>query len=400
MKNPLEPSDLESRLLYGTGSLSTLAPEPIEARSLRPGRIESRGEPVGLATATAHRRRCWLGFLLGSLQTLAVFTAQAIEIPMAEVGDPGNAPDPLTGQGAVSYNYSIGKFDITIAEYTAFLNAVAKRDKYHLYSPQEMIQMGWMGDSQAWNARRRPWETGIARTGNDGSYTYTVIGSSERIPADRITWFDAARFCNWLHNGQPADLGEVAGSTETGAYTLNGDYTKGGETRNPGAKWWLPSFGEWYKAAFYDPSLKGGAGGYWRYPTRSNTPPGNEIGDGTNEANAIATPWANSVVDFDTLPKEGLKVCLLTPVGSFPNTHSFYGCCDLCGNVSQWTDTIVIPPHSHTGGRAQLGGGFNSASTNLQSVNTLPHLKGDLPERTVGGGFRVAAIPGAPQGKR
>jgi hypothetical protein len=64
-----------------------------------------------------------------------------------------------------------------------------------------------------------------------------------------------------MHNGQPEGLGEVAGSTETGAYTLNGDKTDRAETKEPGAKWWIPSENEWYKAAYYDPTLNGADGG-------------------------------------------------------------------------------------------------------------------------------------------
>ncbi len=79
---------------------------------------------------------------------------------------------------------------------------------------------------------------------------------------------------------------ERAGTTETGAYTLNGDTTKGLETRNAGAKWWLPSENEWARAAvYYDPTLNQGAGGYWKYATKSNVAPGNRLGGEANLAN-------------------------------------------------------------------------------------------------------------------
>lgn len=41
------------------------------------------------------------------------------------------------------------------------------------------------------------------------------FGSGAR-PITYVSWFDAARYTNWLHNGQGT------GDTETGAYTLNG----------------------------------------------------------------------------------------------------------------------------------------------------------------------------------
>jgi hypothetical protein len=36
-----------------------------------------------------------------------------------------------------------------------------------------------------------------------------------------VSWGDAARFMNWLHNGQPTGA-QGMGTTERGAYTLDG----------------------------------------------------------------------------------------------------------------------------------------------------------------------------------
>src|SRR5689334_16456529 len=92
---------------------------------------------------------------------------------------------------------------------------------------------------------------GISRSGSPGSYTYAVIGSANH-PAAYVDFGKAARFVNWLHNGQPTGA-EGPGTTETGPYFLNGQidnayYT--GVTRNPGATWAIPSDNEWYKAAY------------------------------------------------------------------------------------------------------------------------------------------------------
>lgn len=64
------------------------------------------------------------------------------------------------------------------------------------------------------------------------------MGSGNR-PISYMSWFDAARFTNWLGNGQGS------GSTETGAYTLSGA-TSGIFTKNVGATVWIPSEDEWY----------------------------------------------------------------------------------------------------------------------------------------------------------
>src|SRR6516162_1456613 len=49
------------------------------------------------------------------------------------VSDPGNVPDS-TGFGSVPYTYQMGTYDVTLAQYTAFLNAVATTDTYGLYN--------------------------------------------------------------------------------------------------------------------------------------------------------------------------------------------------------------------------------------------------------------------------
>ena len=119
----------------------------------------------------------------------------------ATVGDPGNACDPHgTGRcfGAVGYAYRIAKHEVTDAQYAAFLNAKAASDPLGLYNP----------DMATWG--------GITRSGSAGSYTYSAIPGRENAPVVLVSYFDALRFTNWLHNGQ----GD--GDTETGAYTLLG----------------------------------------------------------------------------------------------------------------------------------------------------------------------------------
>ena len=125
------------------------------------------------------------------------------------------------------------------------------------------------------------------------------------MPLYWVSWLDAARFCNWLQNGQPTGS-EGTATTETGAYTLNGDMSATGtEKRDPNAKYFIPSENEWYKAAYYESG--GTNAGYWAYPTKSNTAPISSLalaGTSTNDANF----YSNGYLDATNL---------LTPVGAF-----------------------------------------------------------------------------------
>ena len=55
--------------------------------------------------------------------------------------------------------------------------------------------------------------SGIARSGSQGNYNYSVLGSGNR-PVTYVSWFDAARFVNWLNNGKPVGL-QTPGSTDS-----------------------------------------------------------------------------------------------------------------------------------------------------------------------------------------
>jgi formylglycine-generating enzyme required for sulfatase activity len=283
--------------------------------------------PLHIARKTLMTRISVAAFSLGLVCLLCTPAfADRITYQMVTVGDPGNAADANTGSvyGSVNYSYQIGKYDVTIGQYAAFLNAVAATDTYSLYNPD----MGTNGNI-----------LGIQRGGSSGSYNYTVIGSANR-PITYVSWFDAARFANWMTNGQGN------GSTETGAYTLNGATSGSTVAANPGATFRLPTENEWYKAAYYSPNYvspydepnlggPGGPGvpGYYAFATQSDSPPGNNIGSVTNQAN-----YAPGNVYSVTQSSYNSNQNYLTDVGAFTNSASFYGTFDQSGNVYQWND--------------------------------------------------------------
>jgi sulfatase modifying factor 1 len=289
-----------------------------------------------------------------------------VTIDTVTVGDAGNAADTTT-YGAVTNVFAIGKYEVTIGQYNTFLNSVAS-----VTSDSYVVNLWRANMTTTLNS------AGISRSGSGtlaDPYSYSVIGSGNR-PITFVSWFDAARFANWLNNGATNGA-----STETGAYTLNGATNGVGFTKNAGATWFLPSEDEWYKAAYY----KGGGtnAGYWAYPTQSDSAPGNTIGGAANQANYKPDPDFNYAVTQS--PSYSSTQNYLTEVGVFSNSDSAYGTFDQGGNVTEWNDAVILG--SSRGGR---GGNWNSISTSLGSSrrNTLdPTLEfSDL-------GFRVATVP-------
>jgi T5SS/PEP-CTERM-associated repeat protein len=288
------------------------------------------------------------------------------------VGDPGNATDtrnPYIPVGKVDYIYSIGRCEVTAGQYCAFLNAVAATDTYRLYNT-------WMANGTATNFGNIG--CGIVRNGNSGSYVYSVISGCENRPVDLVSWGDAARFCNWLQNGQPVGS-EGAGTTETGAYTLNGDTSSLLESRNTGAKYFIPSDDEWHKAAYYDPNKPGGAG-YWDYATKSDTAPTNVLSaTGTNNANYRDNHGTGNGGFTIGSPN------WLTDVDAFAGSLSPYGTLDQAGNVTEWTERIT----SSMGYRYRLLRGAGFSDDDLLHANTDSLTESS--HESFGIGFRIAS---------
>ena len=87
----------------------------------------------------------------------------------------------------------------------------------------------------------------------------------------------------------------IENNGRNGKATGKGTLTVIPATHNSGAKYWIPTENEWYKAAYYNPGLNDGKGGYYDWATQSDSTPGNTLGDAPNQANIrTSTRFANS----------------------------------------------------------------------------------------------------------
>ena len=286
----------------------------------------------------------------------------AVQVDFVTVGDEGNPPDYLnnggaTGVGRLLHSYKIGKHVITNAQYAEFLNTV---------EPNGVDAALQLYNSQM-SSDTRCGGIAYSAAAQNGA-KYSAKAGFENKPVVYVSFLDAMRFCNWLHNGQPA-----GGGTETGAY----DMSAGGlQAHSSGALYWVPTDNEWYKAAYYDPArgpslpnyvASRGAGPYWLYATRSDVAP-NFAGPNTTDANSA---------NFYNVPGA------TTEAGSYTQAFSHYGTYDQAGNVWNLIEEVV-----NGSARGIRGGAWSVEAYGLQSVYSNSVGPGTELDNV---GFRIAA---------
>jgi formylglycine-generating enzyme required for sulfatase activity len=285
----------------------------------------------------------------------------------AIIDHPGNAPysvPPNIGQprtvGRVDYTYRISKTEMSAADWAPFANANLR-----------------IGD---------PWETGLNAyfgqmldIGPGGILQpRTDIPAGDRLNLGSVTWYDAARYCNWLHNGKA----ETREAMEYGAYDLRGFLPNPNPitppTRLPGATFFLPTDDEWVKAVHFDPNRYGTEQpGYWDYPYASDSPPvPGPVGVGNT--NAGYHPQTDPLLSFR--------------VGAYTYVSSPWGLLDASGGVSEWLETpskFGLPTRAYDGFAA-----FRSQSPNALSLDHIAPTGEEIPQsRWFWLGFRVASVP-------
>ena len=300
---------------------------------------------------------------LAATAALITSAAASVTIDYVSVGNAGNVADTTNdpvGYGAVAYAYQIGKYEVTNAQYGAFLNAV---------DPGGANANGVYNSSMGTNARGGITYTASAASGAK----YTIRTSMGDKAVNFVSWYDAARFTNWLGNGQGS------GSTETGSYTLNGN--TGIITKNVGATVYLPSEDEWYKAAYYDPTPGAGGGdNYWTYATQSDTIP--TMGSANFSTGDISNPGAN-VANYNNGANWNDLDGNVTTVGSAA-ANNYFGTFDQAGNVREWNDAVISGSSRGLRGGAWGDSGFLRSSNRYNNVPTSEY--GFF-------GFRVASVP-------
>jgi formylglycine-generating enzyme required for sulfatase activity len=194
-------------------------------------------------------------------------------------------------------------------------------------------------------------------------------------PATSVSWNEAARFVNWLNTstgGFAAYNFTTSGVNDniavwTAADTF--DYEATNPYRSKRATYVLPSYNEWYKAAYYNPNDST----YYDFPNGSNTAPG-AVASGTADNTAVYNQ------SFGQGPADVNLAGGLSP----------YGVMGLGGNVYEWEESSVdLANSSGSSSRGIRGGGWVDLSSDLSSS---PRYGNDPSSEDINIGFRVASL--------
>ena len=263
------------------------------------------------------------------------------------IGDPGNAPDtdvnarPLNA-GSVGYIYGIGKFEVSV-------------DMINKYN---------------------------ADFGLDNSLEITTDQLGEKKPALSVSWNEAARFVNWLNTS--------TGNHAAYKFTTSGvndnialwdasdtlDYDPLNPYRSKRATYVLPSFNEWYKAAYYNPYNST----YYDFTNGSDTRP-TAVTDGLSGAVYTESGEASPTGPADVDQAGGL---------------SPYDVMGLGGNAWEWEESSVdLSNNDGSLIRGVRGGNWGNGYIVLSSSVRLDEYAPTFQSDSFG--FRVVRLHAVPE---
>jgi formylglycine-generating enzyme required for sulfatase activity len=265
--------------------------------------------------------------------------ADQFSMEFVTIGNPGNTANtawsgPGNTAGAVAYTYGIGKYEVS----------------------RSMIEKA----------------NGAGTLGITLQDMSSYGGNGANRPATGITWYEAAKFVNWLNTS--------TGSTAAYKFDGNGNfqlwsagdagYDANNLFRNSLAQYWLPSRDEWYKAAY------GKSDGTWsNYATGSNTVP-TATGGGTLLGTTVyGQSFASGPADIDNAG--GL---------------SAFGTMAQGGNVFEWTESAADGVNSsESENRGKQGGAYYTGGGDLPAQSFRFGV--DSPSSDFIIGLRVATVP-------
>lgn len=369
----------------------------------------------------------------------------AVQLPLVEP-DMATVPGTDFESNGPTYTYLVDRFEITNAQYALFLNDAERLLATDPNDPR--CTSMWIepntGDVYMMDVTGFPlgvewYDRTLYKTSDspDSKIKYDVnqaIGSRFYVlpgfalhPVGTVSWFGAAKFCNWLtlNNGMAASQRcyhegtskydwyaitaanwGTSGMSAAERFDLVRNYRgyrllmdgQNTDGSGPGvATSWnngVNPYNEWYKAAAFDPlapaTTRNGPG-----PGELVTPYHWTFGFGADTYTGADSNLGPSTPPFNETTPVGWYdgVNLLTDGTPTNDTRNRYGLYDLCGNAAEWLNDTTLNAPWGTTYRATRGGGFATsdpqyATNSARAVTTARYYA----ENSLT--FRVARSPG------
>jgi formylglycine-generating enzyme required for sulfatase activity len=283
--------------------------------------------------------------VMAAANNVSADNIRGVDIDFVTIDHAGNAADTggTVGDGAVAYNYRIGKYEVTNQQWDAFTANAGVPTENPAYPS------GYGGYSLA--------------------YTWGRPGH----PVVAVSLLEAAQFCNYL----------TSGNKFLGAYTIGNGFitpTRASAISTYGKAYVIPTEDEWYKAAYFKPD----GSGYSSVPDDYGLATGFALPDNAIPSGTIggdygvgdsrfgrSSPWE---FGSGTLEQNGTK--------------------DMMGNVWEYNEDIITGPY--VGIR---GGSYGTEFLNYGPYTVYNRYLGSRERSNVGEamesialGFRVAEV--------
>jgi hypothetical protein len=258
----------------------------------------------------------------------------AFTMDFVTIGNPNNAAD-TTGNpnpaGSVAYTYNLGMYEVS----------------------RDMITKANAAGS-------------LGITMDDMS---SYGGNGVNKPATGTSWYEAAKFVNWLNTNQGFQAAYKFDGSGNFQLWSAGDagYNANNLFRNSLAKYVIASRDEWYKAAY------GNLNGTWNnYATGSDSAP-TSVTSGTAANTAVYIPQIS--------PADITSAGGLSPYGTMAQG----------GNVWEWVETAFDESNNTAGENRDVRGGAWSNAPNYLDASARLDFGPSTESRHIG--FRVASVP-------